>query len=440
LLILLNETIMKTHKLITLFCSVLFIVPTACNKEYLDPASVSQNQVVNSVDGLIGLVNGMQYRYSVGRQSPVYSVIAASGFTAQEVRLVNAGNTDEANLNVGGGSVDGGNSVVRQLWTQSLLTIKEADLVFASLNIVADPGVRLGIKSYATIFKALSLANMATYFEQVVVTIGDDQSFVSRTVALQQAVDLLQELATELNGGTAIPASFTSRTPNSINIRNTTYALLARYQLELGNYNAALAAANEVDLTVRSFFRYDATNPNPIFNTSNNVLQPRNTTLGLPASLAPAETDGRLGVYLSTPAAGTLSYGTFFNTATSAIPVYLPGEMILIKAEVYARNNQLPQAIEELNKVLTKTAAQDAWGVGADLPAYVGPETQEAILEEIYRQRSIELFMSGSRFADTRRFNRPGPGTPNAERNRNFYPYPFAERDNNPNTPADPAI
>jgi hypothetical protein len=120
----------------------------------------------------------------------------------------------------------------------------------------------------------------------------------------------------------------------------------------------------------------------------------------------------------------------------------LPGEIILSKAEVYARKNQLNEAVAELDKVLTKMAlpAQDAWSLGAGLPAYSGPMTQEAILEEIYRQRSIELFMSGSRLADSRRFNRPGPGTPNAERNRNFYPYPFAERDNNPNTPADPAI
>jgi hypothetical protein len=433
---------MKTYKSIILFCSILLVAPTACNKEYLDPSSISQNQVVNSVDGLIGLANGLQYRYSVGRQSPVYSTIAASGFTAQELRLVNAGNTDEANLNVGAGSVDGNNSVVRQLWTQSLLTIKEADLIFNSLNIVSDPGTKLGLKSYATIFKTLSLGNMANYFEQVIVTIGDDQPFISRTEALQQAVVLLQELATDLGSGTAIPASFTSRTPNSINIPNTTYALLARYQLELGNYDAALEAANRVDLTVRSFFRYDAANPNPIWNTSNNVLQPRNATLGLPVGLAPATTDGRLGVYLSTPTPSTLSYGTFFNAANSSIPVYLPGEIILSKAEVYARKNQLNEAVAELDKVLTKMAlpAQDAWSLGAGLPAYSGPMTQEAILEEIYRQRSIELFMSGSRLADSRRFNRPGPGTPNAERNRNFYPYPFAERDNNPNTPADPAI
>jgi len=56
-------------------------------------------------------------------------------------------------------------------------------------------------------------------------------------------------------------------------------------------------------------------------------------------------------------------------------------------------------------------------------------------LTELYRQRSIELFMSGLRLEGIRRFNRP-----DAERKRNFFPYPFRERDNNPNTPLDPAF
>jgi starch-binding outer membrane protein, SusD/RagB family len=55
------------------------------------------------------------------------------------------------------------------------------------------------------------------------------------------------------------------------------------------------------------------------------------------------------------------------------------------------------------------------------------------LLTAIYKHRCIELYMSGLKLEDMRRFNRP-----NTERKRNFYPYPFAERDNNPNTPADP--
>ena len=109
--------------------------------------------------------------------------------------------------------------------------------------------------------------------------------------------------------------------------------------------------------------------------------------------------------------------------------------MILIKAEAYARQNQLPQAVIELNKVLTKQPANDPFGVGANLPAYSGPVTQADILLEIYRQRRIELFMSGLSLEDMRRFGRAS-----TEKKRNFFPYPFRERDNNPNTPADPTF
>ena len=106
-----------------------------------------------------------------------------------------------------------------------------------------------------------------------------------------------------------------------------------------------------------------------------------------------------------------------------------------MRAEAQARLNNLPQAVLELNKVLTKKPADDPFGVGANLSVYSGPMTQADILAEIYRQRRIELFMSGLSLEDMRRFARP-----NTERKRNFFPYPFRERDNNPNTPADPTF
>ena len=59
------------------------------------------------------------------------------------------------------------------------------------------------------------------------------------------------------------------------------------------------------------------------------------------------------------------------------------------------------------------------------------------------RNRYVELAYQGFRLEDSRRFGRPGPETTpvaNAERTRNFLPYPFTERDNNTATPADPAL
>ena len=109
---------------------------------------------------------------------------------------------------------------------------------------------------------------------------------------------------------------------------------------------------------------------------------------------------------------------------------------MLIKAEAYARMNppNIAQALIELNKVITKEPSQDPFGVGAGLEPLTGTFTQQELLTQIYRNRSIELYMSGLKLEDMRRFERPI-----AERTRNFMPYPFRERDSNPvNTPDDP--
>ena len=127
----------------------------------------------------------------------------------------------------------------------------------------------------------------------------------------------------------------------------------------------------------------------------------------------------------------------FSASSTTAVPIYLPGEITLIKAESYARQAtpDLASALIELNKVVTKKPANDPFGVGADLPPIAGPLTQAQLLDQIYRNRSIELYMSGLKLEDMRRFGRP-----TTERTRNLMPYPFRERDNNPNTPTDPAF
>jgi hypothetical protein len=201
-----------------------------------------------------------------------------------------------------------------------------------------------------------------------------------------------------------------------------------------------LAAASQVDLTKRSVFNFDDNTRNPLFEVAfgnRNVFEPANTALGLTGELTPAAEDKRLAFYLRTSPAPTQNLGTGFYTANNApIPVYLPGEMLLIRAEAFVRKGDLPNAIAELNKVLTKTT--DAFGIGAGLPAYAGPMTPAAVLSEIYRNRAIELAFQGFRLEDNRRFGRPGPGQPDAERNRDFLPYPRVERENNPATPVDP--
>jgi hypothetical protein len=181
---------------------------------------------------------------------------------------------------------------------------------------------------------------------------------------------------------------------------------------------------------------YNTLNPNPVYRSSlitNNVYGVV-ANFGLAGALAPAANDARIAFY--TVRNATNGSGFFRDDAT-AIPIFLPGEMLLIQAEAHARSNNLASAVSALNQVLTKTT--DAFSLGGAQPAYSGPNTQAAILQEIYRNRCMELYMSGLKLEDSRRFGRPGPGQAGAERTRNFYPYPQQERDGNPNTPNDPA-
>lgn len=235
----------------------------------------------------------------------------------------------------------------------------------------------------------------------------------------------------------AISASFISNVPAGIDITNTLYALKARYSLAAGLYAQALTAANLVDLTKKSTFNFDALSLNPLYEvatSTNNVVQPKDSTLGLLPPLQPAANDGRVPFYTSINAtiAPRFRINGFGATATTAFPVYLPGEITLIKAECYARQAtpDLINGLLELNKVVTKT--NDPFGVNAGLPPVV-VTTQADLLDQIYRNRCIELFMSGLKLEDMRRFGRP-----TSERKRNLLPYPLRERDNNPNTPADP--
>ena len=427
---------------------VLMSLPqTGCIKEYLDPSSISDTQVISTLDGLIGLVNGMQLRYSVGRQSPMYQGFSASGLSTLEQKVLNLGNTDEVNLANGGSAVTAGNTIVAGLWTQSFLLIKESNRVLDNLNVTTNVNAQAVLQGYGSMYKALAIGTLAAYFEKMPVTLGKSQAFITRDEALRQAVTLLEGAEKSLAGATnaAEVNATTAKIVAGIDLKNTLVALQARYNLMLKDYPKALAAANKVDLTKKSGFRYDAVNTNPIYFVSysnRNVLEPTNKAFGLPAALAPDAVDKRIDFYMNPVASASVNLGFGFpRTNTSEIPVYLPGEIRLIKAECLAQTD-VAAAITELNGVIKKKAADDAYGVGADIATgYTGAATKDAVLVEVYRQRCIELAYSGLRFEDSRRLGRPGPEAPLAtrERGRNYMPYPQTERDNTTSTPADPA-
>jgi starch-binding outer membrane protein, SusD/RagB family len=418
--------------------AALLLTAPGCKKDFLDPGRTLEDQVFSSAKALTGVAVGLQRVYTAGRASSLYNLVTADAFVTNQATILNQGNTAEYQLFLGGGQVDGTNTILAGLWTSSNKIIYDADLVISNSEKLGDKGYAAGLIAYSSIFKALSLGNLAMFWEKVPVGTGTNVTFTSRQDGFLQAIATLDKALAAVNANAISPA-FLANIPAGVDIINTLHALKARYSLFAGNYAQALTSANSVDLTKKSTLNFDAANLNPIFETvtsTNNVYAITDSVMGLPASVQPPLTDKRLAFYISTNAGAPRFRVNGFGAATTTpYPIYLPGEIILIKAEAYARQNQLPQALTELNKVITKKPADDPFGVGADQPAIPGPLTQAQLLDEIYKQRRIELFMSGLSLEDMRRFGRA-----NSERKRNFFPYPFRERDNNPNTPADPVF
>ena len=425
--------------LITTLLGGLLLTQNACNQEYLNPSSASQQQVVSSSDGLLNLCNGLQFRFTTGGAlSVLYNKTAGGGLTTGELNVLNVGNIDEANLQTGGGTVGNGNAIVRNLWTQSQLVRANAELILANIGVVTDPGTKSGIVAYASIFRALALGTLAEFYQSAPITTGTNAPFVDRVALLTEAISTLETAATQISTA-PVSANFTGKIAPGIDIPNTIQALIARYALFAGDNDKALAAVAKVSLTAKSVFNFDDNTKNPLFEASfgnKNVFEPTDVNLGLKGTLAPETGDQRIPFYTRANPTATQNRGTGFYTANNApIPVYLPGEMLLIQAEAYARKGDLANAVMFLNRVRIKTPTQDVYGVGAGLAAYSGPQTADAILLDIYKNRQIELAFQGFRLEDNRRFGRPAAGTPGADRNRNFFPYPRTERDNNTATP-----
>jgi starch-binding outer membrane protein, SusD/RagB family len=418
-----------------------------CKKNFSNPNAATAAQVLSSSKGLMGTAIGIQRVYALNVHP---GTIDANGLLTGETFLLNAGNVSELQLTTGGTAVDGTNALLGNIWTTANKCIYDANNVINGAALLGDKGYASGLIGYASIIKALSIGSLSMYWEKIPDTVGTASTvFIDRVQGFGKAIAAIDKALASISSNaisngflTDLPAGMGSAIPaTSADIVNTLTALKARYLLFSGNYSAALAAANAVDITKKSTFNFEPATPNPVYNSAtstNNLYQPKDSTLGLPVSLAPSLADKRIPFYtaINTTILPRYRLNGFWIAASTAIPVYFPGEITLIKAEAYARQAtpDLVNAVAELNKVVTKKAAADALGIGADLPA-IAPATQADILTEIYRNRCIELFLSGMKLEDMRRFGRP-----TAERKRNLLPYPFRERDGNSNTPADPTF
>ncbi len=445
----LTMNLRQTYRYVSFLMALLLLfLLGGCSLDVTDPNSASEESVLNTPEGLISLAVGIQQAYATNL---FHRQVFATAVTAREM-AVNNTFANLVELELGGVDLSGDNESLIGWWNNAFKVIGMAeDLIANTPKVKMDPGTKSGIIALAKLMKAMAIGGLATGWEKL--PIATDKTgkaqFVTRAEALQYAVDLLDEALSEI---TATPpsAEFTSKILNQgLDLQNTINAYRARFKLFAGDYAGAIQAADAVDLTVASVFVYDDLNQNPFWN--NTLVTPNYAPRDYFGVQYPDAdtTDARLSFFMTKADAQSNPHGypiedwnsPFYASATASVPVYVPGEMHLIKAEAYLNQGNISAAIDEINAIRTKTPGEDPLGIGANLAPYAGPATEEAVRAEIFRQRAAELFGQGLRLEDARRLGQPGPNPDDAyQRSRNFYPYPSNERKNNPNTPPDPAI
>ncbi|WP_457617213.1 RagB/SusD family nutrient uptake outer membrane protein [Lutibacter sp.] len=439
-------------KLINIIIVVISVFSiTSCETDFTNINEPAEDQVLTSKAGLLGVSVGMTEHFATSTLSPIVEI---PGLSTREF-----GNTltyvTPGELVLGGSLLSNDNAGITRLWDRLLRDKGMAESILANVDAVEmEPGTKSGLKAYAKWFKAMTLGYLIQNFEQAPINNSLDGAslFNTRAEVLTECINLLESAKSDL-AASPISDEFSGIIPN-IDLPNVINAFLARYNLFAGNYNEAITAANAVSLTSISEWWYDgSTAKNPVWGFAfyNSPDTKPQDDFGLTGAYIPEANDGRRAFYLTPVNEFETDFGMhgvdnaagFFDDAAKSIPVFLPGEMLLIKAEAYAMLNDLPNAVANLNLVREKT--NDVYGVNAALGPWAGNANSQAdILDEIFRNRSIELFMTGMRLEDSRRIHPslvpPASGDYYNERNRNYYPYPFDERENNPNTPSDPAI
>ena len=420
----------------------------ACSLDLQNPNAPTEPQVTTSPDGVVALATGLQGRFALSYSSFAYTAgLVTDEFAAVSAALISISDAEQ-------GSVPPGTGIADAVFNGIYRTVRTADDLLAGADALSgqfDPGTRSGLRALALALKAESLGEALQSYQRIPLETYNvaAPAYVTRAEALP-VVRALLDSAAAVVAATPPSAFFNANvlTPG-VSLPNVIHLYRARYARLADDHAAALAAANLVARTgtaALSVLTFPAPTVNPYANVTggiNGILPRRQWRLSLPAGdqrapyfVAPATTTGRIG----TPLDNWARYGN----AQAPLPVYLPDEALLIKAEALAAQGQLAAAQAALDSVRTDcTGGRGVDDPKACLPPLQGELSRDALLAEIYAQRRWELFATGLRWEDARRRNAirgptASPAQP-VDGQRCWLPYAIGDRNANPNVPADPA-
>ena len=428
----------------------LLAVSPGCDLTVDDPNATTDEDASGTRDGLRALAAGLQRQYNA---SSYGALVTSTGITSRELAADNTF-ANLLELDAGGAGLDPGNANLTGYFREMYQTISTATTLIdgAQATETVEDELESGLVALGEFYKAAAIGALALGFTDVAIDVSADPDapadYVSGDAAFAEAARLLASAEGRVTG-TPPNAAFDAVVPDGFDLLNSIRAYRARYELLAGNLDAALAAAGRVNPAVTSTFAYSGEVPNPLYRAISPDLGQPSYAVRVDLGLEDAEDgDGRIAYFTEADTTDTSVNGYAIGVAsgfivggdTGPLPVYVPDEMLLIRAEVLARRGDTAGAVAAIDAVRTDT--DDPFGLAANLPPYAGGTSLQALLDEIYYNRATELYLQGLRLADARRLGQgaPDPSDP-FQRTRNYYPFPRQERLANPDTtPADPAI
>jgi hypothetical protein len=406
----------------------------ACSLDLTNPNLPTEQDILTTRAGIVALAIGLQARYGAGMVDFVYP----GGLATDELGATAAALPSYKDVEAGAAMVNTFDAVETP-WRTHYRTIKTAnDLIHNAPNVTLGDSTLSGILTISYLFKAMSLGELLQLYKDIPLNTYriDEPTFVTRATALAAVLALLDSALTQYNAVRPGSEFNTSIRATGLDLKNTIFAMIARYQRIAGDDAAALAAADSVNLANVSVMPFSDQAINPIHDLSNRAgyVKPVDS-LRLQADAA----DGRVAYHTTVAAisgnAQLLDNFTQYSANAAPIPFYYPGEIRLIKAEAHLGLGDLTNARIEVNAVRTKCGS--AGQPNACLPALADTllDTAPELRAEIYRQRRYELFATGLRWEDARRLGLVGAGS---LAHRCWLLYPLSERNVNPNVPADP--
>lgn len=415
----------------------------ACDLDLENPNQPTETQVTTEVNGVIALATGLQARFAQSYGNFAYMAgLVNDEFAATSASLISISDSEQ-------GAVVPGTGIADNVFNSVYRTVRAADDLLAGSTALAaqiEAGTQSGLRALALALKAEALGEALQSYQKIPINTYQVTApvYVDRATALAYVRLLLDSAATTI-AATAPSAFFNSSIltpgvslPNLIHLLRARYARIANDNANALAYSNLVARSGAAALSQLTFpapginFYANVTGgtngiaPRRQWRTSMTGGDQRFTYFVIPSTTL----TGRVGALLDP--------WNRYAQPNAPLPVYMPDEALLIKAEALANQGNIPEAIAVLDSVRTDcTGGRGIDDPKACLAAYGGAVTQAAVLTEIYLQRRYELFGTGLRWEDSRRRTAirgptAAPAVP-VDGQRCWLPYAVGDRNANPN-------